>query len=166
MCWYWQISDLITCTVQIQQWLQGKFGIMPSPCVFCRYCKKKKNRASLISPFTFLLLYIADSLMSHLWSDLRIMIHCQMSTAFFSFTSLLVSHVAYQILNQFWSVFLVGDLLSPVGNSINVVHYECIYNSFIVKSVLQQVHSLSDSRSSKECNTVLPLSNSSIFSFP
>jgi len=144
--------------------LQGKFGIRPSPCIFCSYCRKK--RASLTSPLTFQLLYIAHSLMSHLWSDMRIMIHCQMSTAFFSFPSLLVSHVAYQILNQLWSVFLVGDLLSLVCNSINVVHYEGIYNSFNVQSVLQQVHSLSQSRSSKECNAVFPLSNSSIFSLP
>jgi len=131
--------------------LQGKFGIIPSPCICCRYCRKK--RVSLTSPFTFQLLYIAHSLMSHLWSDLRIMIHCQMTTTFFFFPSLHVSHFAYQILNQLWSVFLVGDLHSLVGNSINVVHYEGIYNSFNVQSVLQQVHSLCQ-RSSKECNTV------------
>lgn len=126
----------------------------------------QKNRASLIPPFNFLLLYTAHSFMSHLWSDLRILIHCQMLIAFFSFPSLLVLHFANQILNQLWLVFLVGDLLSLVGNNINVTQYEGIYSSFIVQPVLQQVHSLSQSRSSKECNIVLPLSNSSIFSYP
>jgi hypothetical protein len=125
----------------------------------------QKNRASLTPPFTFILLNTAHSLMSHLWSDLRILIHCQMSIAFFSFPPLLVSHVANQILNQLWLVFLVGDLLSLVGNSINVIQYEGIYSSFIVQSVLQQGHSLSQSRYSKESKECFPfqISVSSLF---